>query len=292
MESGLNKKVLLAIAIASLSGCGGGGSGSGGTDSGGNEPTPDPLPTPVEQEEQSEQAPTFSGKAADGYLASALVCLDLNANLKCDSDEPNAITDDQGNFTLEATAAQKSAHSVVVKAIAGQTIDLDNPDETIDKPFTLTAPPGQEFISPLSTLVAKALKDNPELTPEQAADKVRRAFGLPEGTDVTQDYIANADDTTHQLAQRINAAIANALANASDDSSSDSVEENIDDLLDYILDAVNENADEIAAATSPEDVPDIDPINDDVSLEDITTDSDNDGVNNASDAFPEDPSET
>ncbi|WP_369985271.1 MopE-related protein [Thalassolituus sp.] len=292
MESGLNKKVLLAIAIASLSGCGGGGSGSGGTDSGGNEPTPDPLPTPVEREEQSEQAPTFSGKAADGYLASALVCLDLNANLKCDSDEPNAITDDQGNFTLEATEEQKAAHSVVVKAIAGQTIDLDNPDETIDKPFTLTAPPGQEFISPLSTLVAKALKDNPELTPEQAADKVRRAFGLPEGTDVTQDYIANADDITHQLAQRINATIANALANASEDSSSDSVEENIDDLLNYILDAVNENADEIAAATSPEDVPDIDPINDDVSLEDITTDSDNDGVNNASDAFPEDPSET
>lgn len=285
-DSVLSKKLLLAIAVAALSGCSGGGGSGSDPDP---EPTPAPDPDPVDQ---TPEAPAFSGKAADGYLASALVCLDLNANLKCDSDEPNAITDNQGNFTLEATAEQKAAHSVVVKAIAGQTIDLDNPDETIDKPFTLTAPPGQEFISPLSTLVAKALKDNPELTPEQAADKVRRDFGLPEGTDVTQDYIANADDTTHQLAQRINATIANALANASEDSNSDSVEENIDDLLDYILDTVNENADEIAAATSPEDVPDIDPINDDVSLEDITTDSDNDGVNNASDAFPEDPSET
>ncbi|MEK9712981.1 MAG: hypothetical protein VW258_10480, partial [Thalassolituus sp.] len=255
MESGLNKKLLLALAIAALSGC------SGGGNDGNTGPGPDPLPTPVEgEEEQTPEASTFSGKAADGYLASALVCLDLNSNLKCDSDEPNAITDEQGNYTLEATAEQKAAHSVVVKAIAGQTIDLDNPGVTIDKPFTLTAPPGQEFISPLSTLVAKALKDNPGLTTEQAAEKVRKDFGLREGTDVTKDYIANADDVTHQLAQRVNAAIANALANASEDTSGESVEDNIDDVLDYVLDAVNEQADEIAAATSPDDVPDIDPI--------------------------------
>jgi len=278
MESGLNNKLLLALAVASLSSCGGSDNGGG----------PAPKPTPVTPSE----TPTFSGKAADGYLASALVCLDLNSNLKCDSDEPNAITDEQGNYTLEATTEQKAAYSVVVKAIAGQTIDLDNPDATIDKPFTLTAPPGQEFVSPMSTMVAKALKDNPTLTTEQAAEKVREDFGLPVGTDVTQDYIANADDTTHQLAQRVNAAIANALANASEDTSGESVEDNIDDLLDYVLDAVNENAAEIAAATSPEDVPNIDPINDDTSLEDITTDSDNDGVNNASDAFPNDASET
>ena len=72
-DSGLSKKLLLAIAVAALSGCsGGGGSGS--------DPDPEPTPTP-DPVDQTPEAPAFSGKAADGYLASALVCLDLNANL-------------------------------------------------------------------------------------------------------------------------------------------------------------------------------------------------------------------
>lgn len=283
-DSGLSKKLLLAIAVAALSGCsGGGGSGS--------DPDPEPTPTP-DPVDQTPEAPAFSGKAADGYLASALVCLDLNANLKCDAGEPTTLTDGAGNYTLEATDEQKAAHSVVVKAIAGQTIDLDNPDQTIENAFTLTAPPGQEFVSPLSTLIVKALKDNPSFTPEQAAEKVRADFGLPDGIDISADYIAGNEVSTHELAQRINAAIAGALKNATDDAGGEAVEDNLNALLDYILDDVNKRAAEIAAADTPDDVPVFDPIDDDTSLADITTDSDSDGVNDASDAFPRDPEET
>ena len=35
---------------------------------------------------------TAAGKAYDGYLVGALVCVDLNLNKGCDSDEPNATT--------------------------------------------------------------------------------------------------------------------------------------------------------------------------------------------------------
>jgi hypothetical protein len=61
----------------------------------------------------------FAGIAIDGVLKSAQVFLDFNDNGSLDPGEPTALTDSNGSFTLMATPAQKSAHSVVVVAFAG-----------------------------------------------------------------------------------------------------------------------------------------------------------------------------
>jgi len=44
-----------------------------------------------------------SGKVVDGYIANAMVCIDLNENKWCDVDEPQSATDANGSYTLETT---------------------------------------------------------------------------------------------------------------------------------------------------------------------------------------------
>ncbi|WP_052501650.1 DUF5011 domain-containing protein [Thiomicrospira microaerophila] len=178
--------VLTFLFSLTLAGCGGGDSDSGTT-------------TP--------QTHIITGKAADGYLASARVCLDMNHNLKCDAGEPTTNTDATGTYRFSdiPSTTNLNNYRLVVEAIAGQTIDLDNPQTPIEKNFTITAPKGQhEFISPLTTLLDAVLSETPTKTLEQAKSTVSQKLGLPTDFDVTADYLQQ--DTpeakkAHQIAQ-------------------------------------------------------------------------------------------
>ena len=77
-HTGFAKHILGVSIAASLAACGGGGDSGQPSAGGGTTPT---TPTP-----------TITGKAIDGYLAGATVCLDLNNNGVCDAGEPSAIT--------------------------------------------------------------------------------------------------------------------------------------------------------------------------------------------------------
>jgi len=48
---------------------------------------------------------TFSGVVSDGYIKNAKVCLDLNLNGSCDTNEPSTTTDINGKFNLDVTTA-------------------------------------------------------------------------------------------------------------------------------------------------------------------------------------------
>lgn len=74
-------KLSLLAVTGILTACGGGGSGSGSSS---NEAAPS----------------TLSGKVVDGYIEGATVCLDINANLVCDSSEPSAQTLANGSYNL------------------------------------------------------------------------------------------------------------------------------------------------------------------------------------------------
>ena len=80
---------LSIIASVVLSACGGSGSGST------NHETPPEI--------------TLAGRALSGsYLAGQAICLDLNANKRCDSGEPKATTDSQGHFSFTLPEAQQT----------------------------------------------------------------------------------------------------------------------------------------------------------------------------------------
>ncbi|MCL6263601.1 hypothetical protein [Craterilacuibacter sp. RT1T] len=129
----------VAAALA-LSACGGGG---GGSSSG-------PVAPP--------SGSSISGKAIDGYLKNAKVCVDRNADGACDDGEPSATTGAGGNYTLSGATKDDIGKNLLV-LIGTDTIDEARPaDFKFAAPVTLVRQldtlQGQIHISPLTTMVA------------------------------------------------------------------------------------------------------------------------------------------
>ena len=140
----------------------------------------------------SDTSNTVSGAAIDGYLYLATVCLDLNDNLKCDAGEPTTTTDIGGNYNLTgATSAQLKAHSILVVATAGITIDASNPGTPVVGNFTMTAPPGFSVVTPITTLIVAEMIAN-NLSLGDAQSKVLELLDYPVGVsanDLITDFI-------------------------------------------------------------------------------------------------------
>ena len=152
----------------------------------------------------------IQGMVADGYISGATVCLDLNDNKDCDTDEPTTETDQYGSYTLENISDDdKRNHSVVVK-VTLTSIDLDTPEITVDKEFTLTSPPGNnDFISPLTSLWKMAMESNANHDSISAENAILTAAGLV-GLDfrLSDDFIAATSNNqeaiyTHALAMAV-----------------------------------------------------------------------------------------
>lgn len=154
-------------------------------------------------------ATTLSGVALDGYLYRAEVCLDLNDNFLCDVNEPAAITDEQGRFTLnDVTQSQMNAHSILVNAIANVTVDQDKPGETIARSYLLTAPAGSTTISPLTTLIKAEMVLNRMDSSAAGANVINKLFYNADSNwkrlltlnSIYSDYISNPNPALHNLA--------------------------------------------------------------------------------------------
>lgn len=119
------------IAAAALIACG------GGSDS-------DPEPAVA-------QTTDMSIRVLDGPIQHALVCLDVNGNSSCDSDEVQGRSDAEGRVTLKVPSAEMSRH-VVLAQIGTDAIDKDH--GPVSTAFMMTAPADAgSVVSPLSTLV-------------------------------------------------------------------------------------------------------------------------------------------
>ncbi len=164
------QKNTLAIALGltasvSLIGCGG-------------DSTDSPTTTPNK---------TYSVKAIDGYLNGAQVWLDLNGNFKLDDGEPSATSGAGGRATLNVNDVDDPASfSVVVRAIKGQTVDEDT-GNLVASNFVMSAPAGQQNVTPLSTLVHVKLASDSTLTLEEAVTSVATQLGIDQQA-VLSDY--------------------------------------------------------------------------------------------------------
>lgn len=152
------------------------------------------------------------GMVADGYLVGAKVCLDKNKNDVCDADEPFALTNEKGLYTLTVNSADAQNFPLIVEAGA-DTIDLDN-NQTIGKTWHFKAVNSQHsFISPLTTLVAQAMEMNPSLTPELAMEALQYELGM--SVSVTDDYIAKGNVQAHNAAKIVARSLAETEQNLS-----------------------------------------------------------------------------
>ena len=135
------------------------------------------------------------GFAIDGYLSNAVVFLDLNENGFLDEDEPSTLTDENGNYSILASNADLNKFPIVVQAIAGSTVDLDEPDVEISNSYNLSAPPGKTIISPITTLVHA--KMNEGLTFTDARDSVAEDLSIDSSLDIMGDYVDAKTSNNH-----------------------------------------------------------------------------------------------
>lgn len=188
-HTGFSKHILgLSIATA-LAACGGGGDSSPSQPSTGGGTTPT---TPM---------PAITGKAIDGYLTGATVCLDLNDNGVCDSGEPSAVTDGNGAFSIPYSG--DATGKTLLVQVTPATKDLSRPANfQFPASFTLSqivqSTPAQ-VVSPLTTLVSAQMQTG--LSRSQAITAAQGLLGSQ--VDPNADYLANKDAETQSLAAQI-----------------------------------------------------------------------------------------
>lgn len=135
---------------------------------------------------------TISGKVADGYLSGAEVFLDRNGSYQWDGDEPKTTTDAYGVYQMTVSAVDAASCPVVVRAIAGTTIDLDT-NTVIPNSYVMSAPVGSTgFVSPMTTLIREKMAANPSMTLLEAMTQLRNQMNLPAGIDMMADYVAGS----------------------------------------------------------------------------------------------------
>lgn len=197
----MKKQVLSALTILSaaiIAGC-----GSSGSSTGMSSMTP------------SATSASVSGAVADGYLEKATVFLDKNLNYRLDAGEPSAITDQNGAYTLNIDAADVGKYPIVALATQGVTIDKDT-NTAVTGSYVLSmhavavtpAAGGvsgtvSNFISPMSTQLREMMETGTYATIQQAMEALRAQAGLPAGTNMMADYIANRNTAMHTAAQNM-----------------------------------------------------------------------------------------
>jgi len=139
-----------------------------------------------------------SGVVADGYLSNALVCLDLNLNKQCDTNEPQATTDVDGKYSFSADTDAASNYPVISVIVPGVTTDADDPSREL-KEYVMSAPAGKpDFISPMTTMVQTEIESNPGIDVEAAEKAVKNNLGYSATSSVSlfKDYVAAKADAT------------------------------------------------------------------------------------------------
>lgn len=157
------RTALTAVAVASLLvACGGGGA-----------PSEPEIATPASVE--------ISGLVADGPIAGAMVCYDLNRNGACDTGEPAMNSDTAGRWRLQVLATDAGRHAVIAQ-VPANAIDVET-GAAFGAAFTLKSPPTGTsaahavFVSPLSTLVVDVAASQGSSVADAAAS-VQSQLGL------------------------------------------------------------------------------------------------------------------
>ncbi|MEW4324407.1 hypothetical protein AB1I39_19895, partial [Chromobacterium vaccinii] len=163
----------LILASILLAACGGGGGGGGGGATGSGSSS---VPSPSIKQ-------TYSGYVIDGYVANATVCLDLNQDGKCGTDEPQTKTDASGHYEFSVVGASKDMPLLAVVPLGA----VDKDHGAVKEAYTLSAAPGGTIITPLSTLTHANMRVL-QLDRQAAENKLAEELQVPVSV-VRDDFI-------------------------------------------------------------------------------------------------------
>lgn len=162
--------------VAVLTACGGGGGG----------------------DTASTATASLSGVVADGYLGGVKVYLDLNKNGIGDANEPSSTTAANGAFKISNIVLGDESKYPIVAQVPATSVDQDT-NVAVGNPFTLTAPAGASFVSPITTLVQEKVRAGNSVA--QADASVMASLGITTaGVSALENYVlkkATAVDQTN-----------------------------------------------------------------------------------------------
>ncbi|HID70078.1 MAG TPA: hypothetical protein EYP35_06380 [Desulfobacterales bacterium] len=150
---------------------------------------------------ESKEGITISGKAIDPYLSGSRVCLDLNENRSCDTNEPHTTTNEIGDYALDIALEYHGAtHSLLVSG---------GIDTGTGEPFT-----------GILTAVKEANQTTQHITPLSTAVEARHQYCL-EAHDECQDTMEEIEsavaDYLNLTADEIHGDIVELADNQSDE---------------------------------------------------------------------------
>lgn len=142
---------------------------------------------------------TITGKAVDGYLLGATVCLDLSKDGECQLDEPTTTTDTiTGAFSLTLTQEQQdhSNYETALFVVYGG-VDKDNPTKPFQgKLFASNSGDNTVIITPLSSL---ATQDTNSTTLNASLLKIAKKLDIANEQDILKDPIVLANSGRREL---------------------------------------------------------------------------------------------
>ncbi len=195
LEKFVRRATPVALSVV-LAACGGGGSvGSS------NEEVEPEAGAAIGEAEGTDNASaqnpasTVSGRVADGYIQGAIVCVDLNENDSCDTNEPSTVTGDGGTYNLDIPA--EAQEKPIVADIPAEAIDEDT-GEAVGEPLVFITPADKpEFLSPITTLIHHELRANPALNSDDAEQTVKSMLGIDaEDVSLFSDYVAEGKNSS------------------------------------------------------------------------------------------------
>lgn len=148
------------------------------------------------------QTTAVAGRVADGYLQGAVVCVDINENGSCDEDEPQTVSGQGGSYNLDIP--DDATDKPILAIVPATAIDEDT-GKAIGKELFFSSPGDKpSFISPITTLVHQALKQNPTLNTDDAEAAVLETLGMPDEKDASlfADYVANSETGDQALREK------------------------------------------------------------------------------------------
>ncbi|MCI5221233.1 MAG: hypothetical protein D3924_00765, partial [Candidatus Electrothrix sp. AR4] len=119
----------------------------------------------------------LTGQVDRTLPAGMKVCLDVSGNGQCDPDEPSALTNAEGSYTVTVSAKSLGSFPLVVESV----------NKAKGKSVTLSAPADKHrFVSPVSTAVQNRVYQGSSLAEAEA--EVRTRYALPPTIDLYSDY--------------------------------------------------------------------------------------------------------
>ena len=127
------------------------------------------------------------GNTSDGPIMGAVVFFDANHNGLPDEGEPQTTSNGWGDYWLDIPLETYDLNgNGVIDISEGVIVSQGGTDTATGLPVktTLKGPANATVITPLTTLVARVMEQNPELDASAAADKLEASLGIPAGVDI------------------------------------------------------------------------------------------------------------